>query len=196
MAAMRTGLACWVVLCLMHAGSASAQQLVSELRLGVLAHDIPVLGSHRESGADINGEVLFVSPVPDNLVAGVSPALRWLLVPRPDIGGDLNTAGGTSQLYLGLVWTATLFGDVLTPGDSVFLDLGIGPAFNNGLISTTDPDRKSLGSHTLFHGSLGLGYRFDRRYSVSLYYEHSSNGGLARENDGLNNAGVRLGLAF
>lgn len=78
----------------------------------------------------------------------------------------------------------------------MFLDLGFGPAFNNGLISTTDPDRKSLGSHTLFHGSLSIGYRFDRRYSVSLYFEHSSNAGLARENQGLDNAGVRLGLAF
>jgi len=196
MAAMRAGLACWVVLCLAWAGPACARQIVSEVRLGVLAHDIPVLGSHKESGADINADVLFVSPVPDDLVAGVSPTVRWLLTPRPDIGGDLNTAGDTSQLYLGLIWTATLFGNVLTPGDSVFLDLGLGPAFNNGEISTTDPDRKSLGSHTLFHGSLDIGYRFDRRYSVSLYYEHSSNGGLARENEGLNNAGVRLGLAF
>jgi hypothetical protein len=123
-------------------------------------------------------------------------ALRWLLTPRPDIGGDLNTAEDTSQFYLGLVWTAPLFDDVLTSGDSVFLDLGFGPAFNDGEISTIDPDRKSLGSHTLFHGSLGLGYRFDRRYSVSIYYEHSSNAGLARENQGLNNAGLRLGLAF
>lgn len=46
-----------------------------------LVHDIPVLGTHKESGADFNGEVLFVSPIPDDLVASVSPPLRWLLTP-------------------------------------------------------------------------------------------------------------------
>lgn len=61
-------------------------------------------------GGDANRAGLLGRPV----------ALRWLLTPRPDIGGDLNT----------------------------------------------------------------------------IYYEHSSNAGLARENQGLNNAGLRLGLAF
>ena len=85
---------------------------------------------------------------------------------------------------------------LFTPDDGLFLSLGLGPAFNNGKIATSQPDRKSLGSQVLFHPSVEFGYRFNRRYSVSLYYEHSSNAGLAQENEGLNNVGLRVGLAF
>lgn len=35
---------------------------VSEVRMGVLAHDISFLSFNRESGADLNAELLFVSP--------------------------------------------------------------------------------------------------------------------------------------
>ena len=192
----RAGWLCPLAVYLICAGPASAQQILSEVRLGVLAHDVPVLGTQKEHGADINGELLFVSPISDDLVAGVTPALRWILVPRPNIGGDVNTAGDTSQLYLGVTWTATLFEDLTRQGDSVFLGIGLGPAFNNGYDLAPDDSRKSLGSHVLFHYSLDLGYRFDSRYSASVYIEHSSNAGLARENQGLTNAGLRVGLAF
>jgi lipid A 3-O-deacylase len=174
---------------------ALAQSILSELRFGVLAHDVPFLGSHKEPGADINGEVLFVSPIPGNLVDGVAPPLRWLLQPRPNAGFDANTAGYTSQFYFGLVWTADLFTDVLRPQDGVFFDFGFGPAFNNGEVDGGD-NHKALGSHVLFHESVDIGYRITPRYSVSLYFEHSSNAGLASRNQGLNNAGVRFGIGF
>ena len=193
--AIRLAVACGALL-LAQVGAADAQQLLSELRVGVLAHDIGFLGEHKEPGADINGELLFVSPVPDSWVADVSPVWRWMLHPRVNIGGDLNTSGATSQLYFGLTWTATLFNQVLTPDDSVFLGIGFGPAFNNGHISTIDPNRKSLGSHVLFHPSVDIGYRINARWSVSIYYDHSSNAGIAAHNEGLNNAGLRVGLAF
>src|SRR5690349_20270685 len=86
----------------------AAQQIVSEVRLGVLAHDVSFLGTHREGGADLNGEILFVSPIPNSAITNIPPLVRWMLQPRPNIGGDVNTAGATSQLYLGLVWTAPL----------------------------------------------------------------------------------------
>jgi lipid A 3-O-deacylase len=193
--AIRTAVACGALL-LAQIGAAQAQQIVSELRMGVLAHDIGFLGEHKEQGADINAELLFVSPVPDSWVADVSPTWRWMLNPRINVGGDLNTAGATSQLYFGLSWTATLFNQVFTPNDSVFLGISFGPAFNNGHISTNDPDRKSLGSQVLFHPGVDIGYRINPRWSVSIYYEHSSNAHLAQENEGLNNAGLRVGLAF
>ena len=192
---IRTALACGALL-LSQAGAAQAQQVLSELRLGVLAHDVPLFSPHVETGADINGELLFVSPVPDSWVANVAPAWRWMLTPRLNVGGDLNTAGDTSQLYFGLTWTATLFNQVLRPTDSVFFDISFGPAFNNGHVSTTDPSRKGLGSNVLFHPAIDIGYRFGPRWSVMIYYEHSSNAGLAQENPGLNNAGFRVGLAF
>lgn len=48
----------------------------------------------------------------------------------------------------------------------------------------------------LLHPSLEIGYWFSPRYSVSLYYEQSSNGESDSHNEGLNNAGVRFGLGF
>jgi len=158
---------------------AVAQQIVSEVRTGVLAHDVGFLGTHKEGGADLNGEILFVSPIPNSAIANVPSLVRWMLQPRPNIGGDINTAGAASQLYLGLVWTAPLAHGLFTPSDGLFLSIGFGPAFNNGHITTSQPDRKNLGSHVPFHPSVEFDYRFNPRYSISLYYDHSSNAGLS-----------------
>lgn len=174
--------------------SASAQSIISELKAGVLAQDVPILGVQREHGADINAELRFVSPVPDGWLANVSPPWRWVLDPRPNIGIDANTNGYTSQAYFGLVWTAVLWQGVFAPRDHVDLDFGFGPAFNNG--HTASRTHASLGSNVLFHPSAEFVYWFAPRANVSIYYEHSSNAGLARHNVGLNNLGVRLGLAF
>lgn len=174
---------------------AMAGGIVSEVRLGILAHDLRVLGG-RENGADINGEVLFVSPVPDAAVSAFAPWLRWVLQPRPNLGFDVNTLGYTDQFYAGLTWTATLATHVFDDTDSVFLGLGFGPALNDGHVNTAASDRKKLGSNLLFHLTAELGYRITPRWSVSLYFEHSSNGGLAYYNEGLNDAGLRLGFRF
>ena len=81
-------------------------------------------------------------------------------------------------------------------GDRVALSIGFGPAFNNGHVTGANGNHLSLGSRVLFHPSLELAYWFASRYSASVYYEHSSNAGLAKHNDGLNDLGVRLGLGF
>ena len=57
-------------------------------------------------------------------------------------------------------------------------------------------DRKALGSRVLFHVPLELGWRWDQRSSVSLYFEHVSNAGLADENEGMDNIGMRYGYQF
>src|SRR5208337_1843330 len=137
-----------------HLGPATAEEIISELRLGVLAQDIPVLAGQKEHGADINAELLFVSPVRATWTSDVAPELRWLLTPRPDVGIDANTSGYTSQADLGLVWTATPFQDLFKPNDSLFLSIGFGPAFNNGHTESSSPDHKSLGSNVLFHSTL------------------------------------------
>lgn len=177
-------------------GQAHAAAPGYELWLGVLAHDAPLFGARRERGPDLNAELVFPSPIPADAVAGVAPAFRWLLRPRPNIGGDLNTVGNTSQLYLGLTWTADLADDVWRPGDGVFFDVSVGPDFNNGEISTDNPNRLSLGSHVLIHSSLQFGYRIDRTMSVALFLDHASSAGIAKPNDGLTNIGVRFGLGF
>jgi lipid A 3-O-deacylase len=169
--------------------------VLDEAKLAVLAHDAGFAGG-KEGGADINGEILFASPIRDEAVSAVPPFLRWLVQPRLDLGFAANTGGYTDQGYFGVTWTRPLARDVLRPGDGLEFSIGFGPSFNNGLIRSQRPDRKSLGSHVLFHGSLEFGYRITPRYEVSAYLDHSSNAGFAKRNESLNDAGFRFGIRF
>ena len=113
--------------------------ILTDVRLGILAHDVPVLGRQMEHGADVNAEAQFESFVPESALTGIAPDWRWLLRPAPHIGVDGNTGGFTSQLYFGLTWTVNLDnGGVLWPDRAVFLAIGFGGAFNNGHIHEPD----------------------------------------------------------
>jgi lipid A 3-O-deacylase len=180
-------LALWTVLVLAlsaDGGPALAQDAGSphrwELRLGVLAHDVPDLwsGFRLESGVDINGEVLFGSGL-----AFLGGTLR------PAIGGSVNTNGGTSKGYIDARW------EIEGPA-GLFFGTGLGAAVHNGNLGPTDPDLKALGSRVLFHIPFEVGFRFDQRQSISVYFEHTSNGNLARYNEGLDSIGVRYGVRF
>ncbi|MGH7096332.1 MAG: acyloxyacyl hydrolase [Stellaceae bacterium] len=188
-----------VVIVVLLPGPAGAQEqrylALDEVKFAVLAHDVG-FAEGKESGADINGEVLFASPVRDAVANTVPFYLRWLIQPRLDFGFEANTAGQTSQGYFGLTWTWLLARNLLRSGDGIDFSIGIGPSFNNGLIRSTRPNRKSLGSHVLFHPSLELGYRITPRYEVSAYFDHVSNAGFARENQSINDAGLRFGFRF
>ena len=162
----------------------------------MLAHDVPFLSTQKEHGADINGELLFTTPVPTSFDLGLGPRFQWLLHPRPDIGVEPNTSGFTSQAYLGLTWTATLVSSVFGDSDSVFLGFSFGPSFNNGKVSTAEDDRKSVGSNILFREGLDLGYYVAPKISVSLFFDHESDAGITHKNEGLDAAGVRIGLGF
>ena len=175
----------------------SHAQLLTDVRLGVLAHDVGILGYQRESGADLNVELIFASPVPDEALTGIGEAWRWLLRPQPNVGVEANTSGYTSQGYVGLTWTVDLDnGGALWPDHAVFLGISFGPSFNTGYVRSPSPHRLSLGSNVLFHPALELGYRITPAWSISVYFDHSSNAGLARYNEGLDNLGVRAGLHF
>jgi len=166
-------------------GAASAQ-IVDEVRVGVLAHDIGLFGGNAEDGVDLNAETRFGSP----------SFLRWAFSPRPHLGVSINTSGATSQVYFGLTWTATLFRDVFVRGDGLFVELGLGGAVHDGKIDTQRVDRKSLGSRVLFRESLELGWAFTPSQSISFMLDHMSNANLAERNEGLDNFGVRYGLKF
>lgn len=171
---------------------------LDEVRLGVLFHDVlPVYRTHHEDGVDLNGELYFVSPVPDRWLSDVRPSLHWLLQPRPSLGVDANTVGATSQVYVSAVWSVDLNnGGALWPDGTVFTDFGAGPAYNTGHVVTQSRRHLSLGSNLLFHLSVDLGVRLTRVLSASVYFEHSSNAGLAADNPGLNNVGLRMGIRF
>nr|WP_321513367.1 acyloxyacyl hydrolase [uncultured Pseudodesulfovibrio sp.] len=170
-----------VVLIVMMLGvSARADEpIISEVRGGVYAHDISFWSFNRESGADINGEILFVSP----------SYLEAIWSPRPHLGATVNMSGNTSHAYGGLTWEWGLL-------DDFFMDANLGLSVNNGKRDTDDPDRKSLGSPVLFRLGAALGYNLTEKVNVSVQYEHMSNAYIANENEGMDNVGLRLGYRF
>src|SRR5437870_358739 len=125
------------------APSARAQNLTfGEVKLGILAHDASFLEG-KEGGVDINPEIIFASPVPDAWLASVPPYLRWMVQPRPTIGGEINTSGFTNQAYFGATWTWQLASAVFMPGDGITFGIFFGPSFNDGQIIAKAPNRKS-----------------------------------------------------
>lgn len=177
----------WVALCILlslpaeAAESAQGYGIISELRVGALAHDVPYLwsGFSREPiGVDLNAEIIF------------TPALRlWGGTLRPALGGTFNFEGYTSKAYLDARWQRDL-------GPSWFYALGVGVAVHDGETMTADRDFKQLGRRVLFHPTAEIGYRADEHKSVSLYFEHISNATTASVNEGLDAVGVRYGLRF
>jgi lipid A 3-O-deacylase len=180
------------------AAHAQSVPFLDEVKLGILAHSVGGF----EGGVDINGDFLFVSPVSEAMLSGIvlPEPLKWfalgLLRPRPDIGFEANTAGQTSTFYFGGNWTWYFVRNLFQPGDGVSGSAIFGPSFNNGVIVSHDETRESLGSNVLFHIGGELGYQITPRYEVSLYFDHESNAGLARFNQGNNDAGVRFGVKF
>lgn len=153
--------------------------VLSEIRVGALAHDEGPFGRHKENGVDGNLEFLFVSP----------DFLHYILAPRPQLGVSVNSQGNTSSAYFGLSWEWKAW-------RGLFLDFSFGGMAHNGYNRTKLLDRKELGCHLLFRESLELGWRFAEKHSISFMVDHSSNGRLCSKNEGLNDLGIRYGYSF
>lgn len=177
------GLAAIVAVAVATGSGAPAQAQIfgiHEFKAGLLLHDVPDLWSgfsleHRY--IDINAEVSF---------AGV-PFLGGTL--RPVIGGTVSSHGDTSHAYADARWQFEL-------PLNLFLATGVGVAVHDGYIEPTEEHRKALGSRALFHIPFEIGYRLDPHNSVSFYFEHTSNAGLANYNEGLDRMGLRYGYRF
>jgi hypothetical protein len=167
----------------------------SEFKLGIWDHDVHFLGG-KEDGADINPELIWQSPITDDMIANAPWWLRWTLQPRPTIGGAVNTAGKTDQAYVGATWSWMLLNNIVNPGDGIEFSYFFGPGFNDGKIKSSSDARKSLGSNVLFREAFELGYQINPTWEVSTYIDHISNGGLAKENQSINDVGLRLGYRF
>ncbi len=169
------------------AAPAAAQgPLVDEMKIGVVAHDIGILGDSIESGPDVNLEVLFSPPQIFQLIGS----------PRPTLGGDINTAGNTDDAYFGLTWGITLIQNMFGSGGSLYADGTLGGAYQDGYINSAPPGRKALGSPVLFHLSADLGYQLTPTISIEAFLEHMSNADLATHNAGITSAGGRIGFKF
>jgi lipid A 3-O-deacylase len=168
-------------------GQAVAQtRIVDEAKVGVMAHDITLGGRHLENGADVNGEILFVSP----------SFLDIIGAPRPHLGGWVNTDGNTDAAYFGLTWGWAILKHVVGAGDALSIYGSLGGAVHDGYEDSAPPGRKKLGSPVLFRESVELGYQITPVYSISAMVDHISNANLGNHNAGITNAGARVGIKF
>ncbi len=168
--------------------SPSSPGFVSEVRLGLLEHDVVFPSARRprfepfthvrERGANLTAELLFVSP----------SLLRNLLAPRPRVGLSVNTCGDTNHAYADLVW-----GHAFQAGP--FAEGYLGGAVHDGALHEAGPHASALGSRLLFHLGLELGWRVGP-LGLSLAWEHLSNGNLAHPNHGLDDVGFKVGWRF
>lgn len=160
----------------------TAEPFISEVRGGLLAHDVSGLwsGSHEESGADINLEVYFRRLEPQ--------LLNGML--RPAIGASINNVGDTSHYYVDLIWERRF-------DSGFFFDIGLGLAWHDGEKEViVDNSRKQLGTRINFHVPIDVGYSFRDRHRIALSFQHLSNAGIGDENEGLDTVGLRYCILF
>ena len=68
---------------------------LSEIRMGILAHDVPIWSrSSEEGGVDFNAEFIFGYP-DFSIISGIL---------RTNLGFSLNSREDTSKIYSGLLW--------------------------------------------------------------------------------------------
>ncbi|MDX2203444.1 MAG: acyloxyacyl hydrolase [Hyphomicrobiaceae bacterium] len=175
-ATLVAGTACGLPACAQDPGRPGA----FEIKGGILWHDVPDLwsGFGVEKGVDVNAEVLL--------------GTGWYVLGgtlRPALGGSFSTSGYTNRGYIDARWEVDF-------APRLFLGLGIGAALHDGKLDPAYADRKALGSRVLFHVPIELGLRLDARQSLSIYFEHMSNGNTARYNEALDSLGLRYGVRF
>jgi lipid A 3-O-deacylase len=160
-------------------GGQGLPDILSEIRVAILAHDVGVIERGREDGVDLGLEVYFSSPA----------VLETIWSPRPLVGIALNTAGDTSQVYGGLAWDWVFW-------QPFFIEGALALAVHDGKLDSAPSDRKALGCRVLFRESVALGARFLGRHTIAVQFAHISNAGLCSRNPGLNTFGVQYGISF
>lgn len=186
------------IACAVATGAPAMAQVdwLSEVRLGVVAHDLDLLGDGSggtESGVNIQAEIVLESP----------KALSWAFSPRPWGQFSVNTDGDTNYGGIGLAWT--------TPRERrIFGEVDFGVVIHDGVINvppiSDNPDeiakrirlaetRVLFGSRELFRTALGLGVRVTDTIDAQLVIEHLSHGQVFADgkNEGLDTIGVRFG---
>ena len=103
--------------------------------------------------------------------------------------GSLPLGAGALRPHLGATWR-------LAADSGAFFELGLGAAVHDGELETTKKDQKELGSRLLFRIPIEVGFAFGEHHSLSLFFDHVSNAGLADENEGLDTLGLRYGHRF
>ena len=151
-----------------------------EVSMGLLAHDVDNLwsGSKKESGVDVNAEMVFKRPRLDLLHGRI----------RPNLGISVNNQGDTSKIYGGILWERA--------SKSLFFNIGVGVALHDGELEAKKDDKKGLGARVLFRIPIETGLTIHGRHRFSMLFEHISNGYLAHPNEGLDSFGLRYSVLF
>jgi hypothetical protein len=155
---------------------------ITETRLGMEAANLE--GSVEEDARFvINGEALFgkLGHEYNNAVWDI------ILRPRPHIGFQLSPEGGTNQFYAGVTWEVPLT-------SWAFIETSFGGALHDGPTDGDDPN--SYGCALNFRESASLGFNLDEHTRLLFTVDHMSNGGLCDQNQGITNAGVRVGYRW
>ena len=174
--------------------------IVAEVRVGVLAHNIPVGinpgNENQEEGENVQAELTFHTP----------NFLKWKYFgkPHPYIVGSWNTAGNTSFGGVGLLWDWE-FGK--NKGWAV--ETGLGYIVHNGELDIPFPagdprntpfDENNIlfGSRDLFRTTLSLSRDFGPRWGGQVIYEHLSHGQIIGNgrNQGNDSIGARVFYKF
>lgn len=159
---------------------------ISEVKTGIVAHDVGFFGRQKEDGLDSSFEFLF---------RRINYNLLWLGKPKPHIGATINMGGDTSQGYAGLTWNYKL-------PKKMFFNFSWGLAYHNGdkkhSANNVVVNKKELGSSVLFREAAEIGWNFYGKDSISLRLDHISNGNLWGEdtNEGLDTFGIFYGYRF
>lgn len=156
---------------------------LDEVRVGVLAANLEE-GQSEDAETLINAEFLFGR---SNYVYS-NPIADVFLRPRPHIGFSISAdEGGTNQVYAGLTWEVKLT-------DRLFVEASFGGTLHDGPIDPNDGD--SYGCSLLFRESASIGYNITQNVRIMATVDHMSNASLCDRNNGLTNAGVRLGYRW
>ncbi|MEK9672596.1 MAG: acyloxyacyl hydrolase [Rhodospirillaceae bacterium] len=152
---------------------------LAEVSLGTLMHDEGPFSNSKEDGIDAHIEIKFKSP----------EFLSVIWSPEPHIGANINTKGGTSQVFAGLSYEWNVW-------KGLFAGISVGGAYHNGETDSHLADAKDLGCHLLFRESLTLGWQLTEHHKVALLFDHISNAKICDFNEGLENLGVRYSYRF
>jgi len=156
---------------------------LQEVRLGVFAHN----WIHDEGApVDVSIEVLSQTL---HFWDTTNPWISWFFNPRLNVGGMINTGGGTSYGFLGLTWRIPIY-------QKFFFEGEFGGAVNNSPLHP-EGDRVNMGCRFTFRESGGFGYQLADNIDIIASIEHVSHATLCTNiNPGLTQVGARVGYKF
>ena len=170
-------------------------QLIEEVRVGVLQHNICVTdckNADKEDGPTVEGELVFASP----------EVFKYILQPRPYVIGSFNTAGDTSYGGVGLVWNWDF-------AEGWSFEPSLGYVIHDGATESPFPqgspesdafsrDNLLLGSDDLFRTGFALNRDLGENWGLQLLFEHLSHGQILGNgrNQGVDSLGVRAYWRF